>query len=431
MLQTSTWSLQRSAWLRTAAPEPETTSLDGPTRTGVLVVGAGFAGLNAALRLLERSTDVIVVEANGLGFGASGRNGGQVIPGIKHDPSEILSSFGEARGRRLVEFAGNAADATFDLIRTYGLDCHANQSGWLQPAVDQRTLELIARRARSWSEVSGISPRILDRDDTQKLTGSQFYCGGWIDPRGGQLQPLSYVRELARVVLQRGGRIFSNSRALRIRRAADAWNIEVNGHDVTAQTVIICTNGYVADLLEGLERSLIPASSVMAATEPLSDDLRSRIMPSGLPISDARRIMNYIRFDPDGRLLIGARGSFGLHEPASDFKSLKNAALRIFPQLEGVNWQDEWGGLFCLTRDFLPHLHNPEPGLFVLAGCNGRGVALLSQLGGLLGKLVAQGDLSKSVLPPTDIRPIPFHELRRFGLEAILQWYRVLDRLHV
>ncbi|MDA4847856.1 NAD(P)/FAD-dependent oxidoreductase [Hoeflea poritis] len=431
MFQSSTWSPQRSAWLRTAAPQPATSTLDRPTTTEVLIIGAGYAGLNAALRLLERSIDVAVVDAHEPGFGGSGRNGGQVIAGLKHDPGELLSIFGESRGQHLVKFAGKAADATFEIIKSYGLRCDAEQCGWLQPATDEKTLALVTRRAHAWSEIAGTTPRLVDRVEIERLTGSAFYCGGWIDPRGGQLQPLSYARELARVVGDGGGRVYSRSRAGRPRGRNGRWETEVNGHVVQSKAVLLCANGYASDVVDGLDRSLIPASSVMASTKPLPKTLRSQVMPSKLPISDARRIMNYIRFDPSGRLLIGARGSFGLHEPPGDFAQLRQAAERLFPQIEGVEWEDAWGGLFCLTADFLPHLHRPAPGLYAVAGCNGRGVALMSQLGRLLGDLVGRDGDVETPLALTDIRPIPLHAARRLGLETVLIWYRILDRLHV
>jgi len=424
-------SAQRSAWLRTAVPAPETPVLSDTLRTRALVVGAGYAGLNAALRLVEAGHDVAVVEAEAPGFGGSGRNGGQVIAGLKHDPQTLVSIFGEEQGGRLIAFAGGAAEETFALIRKYDLDCDADQCGWLQPAVDDATLRLVRRRAEAWAGSTGGRARLVDAAETERLTGSTFYRGGWIDPRGGQLQPLSYARELARIVITGGGRVYSQSRASAIRREGDGWITTVNGHEVRSDSVLVCANGYADGLLPTLTRSLIPASSVMVSTVPLPEAVRATVLPARLPVSDARRLMNYIRLDREGRLLIGARGSFGLHEPESDFRALHRAALQVFPQIEGVDWQDAWGGLFCLTADFLPHLHNPEPGLYALAGCNGRGVAILSQLGRVLGAAVADGTLSRSPLPVSDIRPIPLHGFRRAGLESVLLWYRLLDRFHV
>jgi glycine/D-amino acid oxidase-like deaminating enzyme len=295
--------------------------------------------------------------------------------------------------------------------------------------VDDATVALIARRARMWREF-GVAARILDGAETRAATGTDFYTGGWIDPRGGQLQPLAYARELARVAAAQGARIFAQSPATRLERAGDGWAVAANGHAVRAASVLVCTNGYTDRLLPRLRRSYVAASSIICATTPLPAALRQQIMPSGMPISDARRLLNYMQIDPAGRFMIGARGSFGLHEPEPYFARLRRTAECIFPALRGVTWEDCWGGRFALTADHLPHLHNPAPGLYAVIGCNGRGVAMLSQLGRLVADLRSGAfTVEQSPVPVTPIAPIPFHSLRRIGLEAMGAWYRMLDRV--
>jgi sarcosine oxidase len=395
----------------------------------VVVVGAGYTGLNAALRLAELGKRAVVLDAEAVGFGASGRNGGQVIPGLKYDPPELLEMYGERRGAAMIDFVGRAADCTFQLIKDYQLDCDAVQDGWLQPATDPETVARVSVRARNWAD-HGVKVRVLDRAETAKATGSDFYAGGWIDPRGGHLQPLSYACELARAASARGVEIFAHSRVSSLRKASGRWAVSANDRAVSADKVLLCTNGYTDDLVPGFRRSLIPASSMMCATVPLPRALRNEIMPSGLPISDARRIMNFMRYDRDGRFLIGGRGSFGLKEPERYFRSLRARATAIFPALEGVAWEDAWGGSFTLTVDHLPHIHNPEHGLFMAAGCNGRGIALLSQIGRLLGDVAAEATAHDTLpVPVSKIKPIPFHALRRPGLEIALGWYLMLDKL--
>jgi glycine/D-amino acid oxidase-like deaminating enzyme len=160
--------------------------------------------------------------------------------------------------------------------------------------------------------------------------------------------------------------------------------------------------------------------------------LKRSIMPSRLPISDARRLLIYARFDAQGRFLIGARGSFGLHEPESYFRRLRGTAAKIFPQLRDARWEDSWGGNFALTLDHLPHIHNPTAGLYAAAGCNGRGVAMLSQIGRLIADLAAGNTAqTESPIPVTPIASIPFHPLRRPGLELATLWYRTSDKLGI
>jgi sarcosine oxidase len=420
----------RSVWLETAAPPVLLPALAGDKRADVAIVGAGYAGLNAALRLAELGRHAIVLDAYEPGFGASGRNGGQVIAGLKYDPDELLAMFGEERGRRLVAFVGEAPARTFGLIEHYGMQCDALACGWLQPAVSEAAAKRIERRAAQW-RARGVGVRLLDAMQTRALTGTGFYRAAWVDPRGGQLQPLSYARELARAALKAGAEIFARSPVTRLTREGDAWRVDAAGHSVRARAVLLCTNAYTGRLFPDLNRTIIPASSVIAATEPLTPQLRREIMPSQMPISDTRRLLSYLRFDAVGRFLIGARGSFGLHEPDRDFRHLRREAEAIFPQLAGVPWQAFWGGRFALTTDHLPHIVNPAEAVYSILGCNGRGVALLSQLGRVLGDL-ANGQPHEEVpLPMSAIAPIPFHRFRRAGLETVALWYRVLDRLEL
>jgi glycine/D-amino acid oxidase-like deaminating enzyme len=235
---------QRSAWLRTAVPSTTWPRLNADQRTQVLIIGAGYTGLNAAIRLCELSRECVVLEAQEPGFGASGRNGGQVVPGLKHDPTELVSMLGEERGLALARFAGEAASRTFELIRRHQMQCDAEARGWLQPAVDGKTLRAVTRRAKSWADLDGVGVRVLDAPEVRQMTGTDAYAGGWIDPRGGQLQPLSYARELARVASSTGARIYTGSAVTSLVRSGPKWIVEANGCRASADAVLICTNGY-------------------------------------------------------------------------------------------------------------------------------------------------------------------------------------------
>ena len=408
-------------------PAPATAPLDRNIECDVAIVGGGYTGLHAAVHLASEGERTIVLEAGDIGQGASGRNGGQIVPGLKHDP-ETLVRMGQ-RGEQFVAFAGNCAERTFEFIQANALDCDASQTGWVQPAVTPKQFNAVRSRASQWRRYGGVDARILDRREVREVTGTDAYIGAWIDPRGGRLQPLSYARELCRLAIAKGAPVHTRSPAESLTRKNENWVLRSNGYEVTARKVILATNGYRQPLLPDLYRSIFPSHSVQIATEPLDSVRRAGILPAGLPVSDSRRLLKYFRFDADGRFIIGGRGSFGESDSGRHFSGLRAFAQGMFPQLEGVRWEHGWAGKIALTLDHLPHIHNPEPGLYVALGYNGRGIALASQAGILLGRLCQGMPHAESPLPVTDIRKIPLHIFRRPALEAAVVWYRLLDQL--
>lgn len=415
-----------SAWEETAVPAPATLPLANDVGCEVVIVGAGYTGLNAALRLAEAGRSVIVLDAADVGQGASGRNGGQVVPGLKHDPDALMKIDNSGR---LLNFAADCADELFAFIHQRNLNCDAVQTGWMQPAFTETQLRIVTARAEQWRRTKSVQVRILDRNEVRDMTGTTVYAGGWIDPRGGVLQPLSYVRELARITIAAGALLYNNARIDHIQRSGDGWQVNSGRFKITANQVIIATNGYTHGLIRGLPQSLFSAHSVQIATEPLPESLRCGILPAGLPISDSRRLLKYFRFDRDGRFIIGGRGSFGSVERGNYFNGLRSIATNMFPILRGVRWTHQWAGKIALTLDHLPHIHNPAEGLYTALGYNGRGVAMASHTGALLAQLCMDSQHTNSPLPVTPISRVPFHLFRRPAMEAAVAWYRFLDTI--
>jgi glycine/D-amino acid oxidase-like deaminating enzyme len=230
-----------SLWRATAAePAPALSRLEGETRTQVAVVGAGFTGLSTAIHLRDRGIDVAVLEAEEVGWGASGRNGGQVIPGLKLDPDELCGKFGREPGERLATLVGAAADNVFQLIDRFRIDCAPVRAGWIQGAHSERALPTVLARAERWAR-RGAPVEVLSRERIAALTGTRLYHGGWVDRRAGTINPLAYVRGLARGALSLGAAVFRESPAREIRREGKLWRVTTPAGALLAEHVVIGT----------------------------------------------------------------------------------------------------------------------------------------------------------------------------------------------
>jgi glycine/D-amino acid oxidase-like deaminating enzyme len=425
---TQAFPLEPSLWSATATKAISTPPLDESISADVCVIGGGYAGLSTALHLAERGASVVVLEAKEPGFGGSGRNGGQVIPGLKYDPDELVGMFGQERGEKLVDFGSRTADAVFDLIDRHKMDVPRVRSGWIQGAHSPETVRTIQSRAEQWAR-RGAQVRTLDKAQTDEAIGNNQYLSSWFDARAGAIQPLSYARELARVAAGTGVRIFGETPATKLTRNGSKWTVNTaGGATVVADRVVIATNGYTGGLWPKLEQTVIATNSFQIATEPLSDNIRKSILPGGRVSSDARRLLFYFRFDHTGRLLLGGRGPFREPDGPQDWEHLQVMLDRLFPQVAGATIDFRWCGRVALTRDFLPHLHEPEPGLLIDIGCMGRGVGLQTAMGKAMADYVATGDSEALPLPPVPIKPLPFHFLQKAYLGAFIAWYRLLDR---
>lgn len=416
-----------SLWVATAEPAPETFPLDADTQADIAVIGSGYAGLSTALHSAEAGASVVLLEANDIGWGASGRSGGQVIPGIKYDPNDMLKMFGPDLGRHAARLFGSTADTVFDLVEKHGIACEATRKGWVQPAHSRAALQLALARCRQWEQL-GANVAVLSKDKIAEVLGTSFYHGGWIDHRGGSVQPLSYTRGLARACLAAGVKIASHTRATSLDQDGSGWKVLTsNGPMVRARRVIVCTNGYSSGLWPGLERSVIAANSFQIATRPLPDELDRKILKGGIVASDTRRLLAYWRRDAGGRFILGGRGTFDDPTSDADFAHLQRMMEKIYPSLAGQPIEYRWGGRVALTQDFLPHLHEPESGLLLLVGCQGRGIGLQSSMGRWIANYIASGDPSKLPLPVTKLKEIPFHGLRRLYVSAMLAYYKAKD----
>jgi len=417
----------QSLWGATASAAPSLPELNGPVRAEVVIIGGGYTGLSAALHLCESGSDVVALDAAPLGECGSGLNGGQVIAGVKHDPDTLEQMFGATLGAQLVQTVASGPDLVFGLIRKYQIDCQATRRGWIQPATSDAALLPIVRRVEQWHR-RGAPVELLDRQQVSRLIGSERYCGGWIDRRGGTVQPLSYLFGLARAVQRLGGRIFVRSAALKLESVGTQWRVHTAGGQVTAPMVVVATNAYTDRLVDALRTTVVAVPSFQVATEPLSQALREGILPQGQAASDTWHLLRYYRLSPDGRLVMGSRGFFGHAPVATVARHHYRAVQEIFPQLRGVRYEYHWGGMVAMTRDHLPHLHELAPGLLAGLGYNGRGVAMATVMGRLLARRIQGVPAAELGFPVTPLQPIRLHRFSQIGVRLAIGYLQLRER---
>lgn len=415
-------------WHATALPSPHRPAPEGELEADLAIVGGGFAGLSTALHAAESGLSVILLEAQGIAWGASGRNAGFVVPNFaKVDPDGVLARLGEARGKRLVRLAAGSADLVFSLVRRHGMACDALQSGWIQPAPTAAALRKTQGRARQWAAL-GRPVEALDAAQVTELTGASGYLGGWLDRSGGVLNPVAYARGLAAAAEGAGARIFEGSPVTALSREREQWRLTTSGATIRAPRVILATNAYGGSLAPQATRSYFPLRVFQIATGPLPDAVRRRVLPGGQCVSDTRRDLFTFRFDAGNRLISGGMHvlSPGAEERVPRQIHARLARLLDLPGLPPIAYA--WSGHAAVLPDFLPRVMELGPGLVAPFACNGRGIAMTTAIGPELAAWGAGRPLTDLALPSAAPQPIPLHGLIRHAPNALLPWSRMRDR---
>lgn len=421
----------RSLWRETATPALPPRPLTGSATADIAVVGAGYTGLSAALRAIERGLKPVVLEAGEVGFGASGRNGGVVSTKYRASLSDMARRHGVDMARRMNRLGHDAMDCVERYVETFGIEAGFAKTGNLRCAHNAHALAALTEEAGAVRETFGdASLRILDAAETAHETGSKAFAGGVLNSHAGVIHPLNYVRGLAEAVRRNGGEIHERSAVLSIGRGPSGLDLVTRDGTLRADRLIIATNGY-SDLTAAtaaIRKATIPFRSAMVATEPLPPALFETLVRNGRSYSETRRMMRWFR-RVDDRLLFGGRGAFGRSDSAGAFLALERAMKDIFPQLAGKAVTHRWSGLVAMTMDSLPQIGLVDARTAFSAGYNGTGIAMASLLGRHVLDLVLGEEIDLGLMRRARPEAIPFHVLREPAVRVVAGWYQFLDRI--
>jgi gamma-glutamylputrescine oxidase len=418
-----------SYYAATARHREARPALRGAEQADMCVIGAGFSGISAALELAERGFSVIVLEAVCVGFGASGRNGGQIINGYSRPLDVIAARYGEPAGRAVGAMALEGANIIRERVEKYAIACDLVPGGLLV-ALSSRQMQWLEHEQQVWAAHGHAGQVLLDRAGLAPHVASARYVGGLLDPLGGHLHPLNLVQGEAAAVESQGGRIFENSRVLDVETGAHPVVRTAQG-EVRCKYVLVCGNAYIGDLLPELGGKIMPVSTQVLATEPLGQ-LAETLLPSNVCVEDCNYVLDYFRRSADQRILYGGGIVYGGQDPASIRKKILPLMRKTFPALEGVKIDYAWSGNFALTLTRFPQIGRLSPSVYFSHGDSGHGVTTTHLLGKLLGEAVAGTASRFDVFADLPYYPFPGGKALRVPLTVLGSWYyRFRDRMGI
>jgi gamma-glutamylputrescine oxidase len=418
------------SWYEATAGRTEARpALAGDIEADVCVVGAGIAGCSAALHLAERGYRVVLLEAERIGFGASGRSGGQLLPGYACGQAKLAAQLGRDNARRLWDWSVEGVTLTRDLVQRHQIDCDLSW-GHMHVGIKSRQRDELKEWHREQEEDFGYrSLRFLERDEVATWIASDRYIAGLLDSASGHLHPLRYTIGLGRAAETAGARVFEGSRVTRIERGATV-TVRTAGGSVRARHVALCGNIGQGGFAPALARRIIGIASYIVATKPLGANRAEALLRNNIAVADINWIIDYYRRSADHRLLFGGRVSYSGIDPIGTARATRQRMLNVFPQLADEEIDFAWGGMIDITMNRAPDFGRLEPNIYYLQGFSGHGMVLT----GLGGKIVAETIAGQAERFDVYAR-LKHHDfpggmlLRRPTLMLAMTWFRLRDLL--
>ncbi len=417
-----------SWYAATATPLDRFAPLKGAQKADVCVIGGGYTGLSAALHLAEAGRDVVLLEAQRVGFGASGRNGGQLGIGQRVEQDALEEMVGADHAKRLWTMGLEAVDLAKNLIAKHQIDCHL-KPGIAHTASTKRDVDDLHHYADHLQSTYDYHQlEVLDYAALQQVCPSPDYKGGVLDMGSAHLHPLNYALGLARAARDAGVRIFEGSAVHHIDHGTKV-KVQTDGGHVICDHLILGCNGYLGGLDRKVSARVMPINNFIAATEPLGDQIQD-VLPRDVAVADSRFVVNYFRLSHDKRLLFGGGESYGYKFPKDIGAKVRKPMSVIFPHLKDIKFDYAWGGTLAITMKRLPYMARVAPNVLSASGYSGHGVGTATHAGMLMARAVegdGDGFDTMSAIPST---PFPGGPAVRSPLLVLaMSWYSLRDRL--
>lgn len=405
-----------------------------PQRVDVAVVGAGFTGLSAARGLANRGASVAVLEAETIGWGASSRNGGMVLTGLKLGANKLISMYGREMARRMYAASLASIDCVEQIVREDGIDCDFSRCGHLEVACKQKHFDDYARQVEVIAREFNHQLQVVAKSELAGEIGSQIYFGGMVDEVSAGLNPAQYVAGLARGAERAGAGIFEKAPVQKIECGAQqgmlGWQVTTSRGSLWAKDVLVATSGYTGAATPYLRRKIIPIGSYIIATEVLSEQLARELSPRNRMIYDSKNYLYYYRLTPDWRMLFGGRAAFFPENEQTIRQSadiLRRGMVEVYPQLRDVKVEYVWGGTLDFAFDIMPHAGQAD-GLYFALGYAGHGVAMATYQGHKMAEWITGGNHDNPFASiPFPGAPLGLYNGKAWFLPLAGAWYKFLD----
>jgi glycine/D-amino acid oxidase-like deaminating enzyme len=396
-------------WLTTVEMPKIDTAQEMPASTEVAVIGAGFTGLSAARTLAKKGARVVVIESETVGWGASSRNGGMVLTGMKLGVNQLISMYGRERTQQMYAASLKSIDCVEGIVREEQIDCNFSRCGHLEVACKQKHFDDYARQAEVIDREFQHRIRVVPKNQLRAEIGSDIYYGGMVDEVSAGVNPAQYVSGLGNAAIRAGARVFEKTRVINVeagaRQGVRGWTLTTSRGPIWAKDVFVATSGYTGSATPQLRKKLIPIGSYIIATEKLPEALGQELSPRKRMIYDSKNYLYYYRLTPDNRMLFGGRAAFFPESEDSVRKSaeiLRLGMIDVYPQLKNTKVEFVWGGTLDFAFDIMPHAGQMD-GLYYAVGYAGHGVAMATYQG----RLVAEKILGERPENPFDGIPFP------------------------